>query len=280
MELARPEIGARLNHLCIHSENPKRLAEFFEQTFGMTASSQDGARFQCRAPQRKIAIEPGRPNSVGFVAYSFPDPRLLVKYRERLAARGMNLTAHRFPGYGAESFAVRDPDGNTVVFSCDDSERQLDDELPARLQHVVFRTTNVARMLSFFEDGLEFTVSDRVHDSEGVLRACFLRTDAEHHSIAFFLASERRLDHHSYETRDWEHIRRWADHMSVKRAPIFWGVGRHGPGNDFFFMVKDPDENLVEISAEIENCAPDRPAGIWPHEQRTLNIWGNAIMRS
>jgi catechol 2,3-dioxygenase len=45
-------------------------------------------------------------------------------------------------------------------------------------------------------------------------------------------------------------------------------------------MVRDPDGNLAEISAEIEHCAEDRPAGLWPHEERTLNVWGKAIMRS
>ena len=53
-----------------------------------------------------------------------------------------------------------------------------------------------------------------------------------------------------------------------------------GPGNDVFFMVRDPDGNLAEISAEIEVCAPERPEGIWPHEQRTLNLWGMALMRT
>jgi hypothetical protein len=45
-------------------------------------------------------------------------------------------------------------------------------------------------------------------------------------------------------------------------------------------MVRDPDGNLAEISSEIEVCTPDRPMGIWKHEERTLNLWGKAIMRS
>jgi len=45
-------------------------------------------------------------------------------------------------------------------------------------------------------------------------------------------------------------------------------------------MVKDPDGNLFEISADLEVCGAARPAGAWPHEQRTLNLWGTAIMRS
>lgn len=155
-----------------------------------------------------------------------------------------------------------------------------DEALSARLQHVVFRSPNIDAMVQFYSESLAFTVSDRVKDEGGALRACFMRTDLEHHALAVFRAPEARLDHHSYETGDWDDIRRWADSLAERRIPIFWGVGRHGPGNDLFFMVKDPDDNLVEISAEIEQCTVDRTEGLWPHERRTLNVWGQAIMRS
>jgi catechol-2,3-dioxygenase len=98
--------------------------------------------------------------------------------------------------------------------------------------------------------------------------------------LALFGTSEQRFDHHSYETRDLESLVAWADHLAELDIPIHWGVGRHGPGNNLFLMVLDPDGNLVEISAEIENCEADRPTGLWPHEQRTLNLWGTAIMRT
>ena len=75
-------------------------------------------------------------------------------------------------------------------------------------------------------------------------------------------------------------MRDWADHMAALKETIVWGVGRHGPGNDVFFMVRDPDGNLAEISAEIEVCDPARPDGLWPHEPRTLNLWGLAIARA
>ena len=45
-------------------------------------------------------------------------------------------------------------------------------------------------------------------------------------------------------------------------------------------MVRDPDGNLAEISSEIEICSDKRPVGQWRHEERTLNLWGKAIMRS
>jgi hypothetical protein len=52
------------------------------------------------------------------------------------------------------------------------------------------------------------------------------------------------------------------------------------PGNDLFIFINDCDGDWVEISAEIERVEPDREAGIWPHEERTLNSWGRAPLRS
>jgi catechol 2,3-dioxygenase-like lactoylglutathione lyase family enzyme len=186
------------------------------------------------------------------------------------------------PGhFHADAFAVADPDGNVTVFTAGVADAgDAADVPPAVSQHFALRTADPARLLPFYRDDLGFTLSDRVEDGEGVLRACFLRTDHLHHALALFGAPAARFDHQSFETPSWTQLRDWADHMAGLRTPMAWGVGRHGPGNDVFFMVADPDGNLAEISSEIEACAPGRPVGLWPHEERTLNLWGRAIMRS
>lgn len=135
-------------------------------------------------------------------------------------------------------------------------------------------------MADFYAHQLGFTVSDWVRDAAGDVSAVFLRTNAEHHALAIFRSPATRLDHFSCETGNWNGLRAWADQMASARVPMAWGVGRHGPGNDNFFMVKDPVGNLAEISCDLEVCAEDRPAGLWPHEARTLNLWGSAILRS
>ena len=277
---ARPEIGACLDHLCIDSPEPQRLALFFQRIYDMHVSQLAGGLVLCEAPGRRVLIGAGVPNQVSFFGYALPDQAALERYRSGALARGAEAITSPSPLFGPDAFAVGDPDGRTVVFGVRAPEAPVAEALPGRLQHVVFRSTDLDTLVEFYSRQMGFLVSDRVQDEAGVLRACFLRTDVEHHSLALFRSPESRLDHFSFETTDWEHIRRWADDFSVKRMPIFWGVGRHGPGNDLFFMVKDPDDNLVEVSAEIEQCAADRSMGIWPHEQRTLNVLGNAIMRS
>ena len=100
------------------------------------------------------------------------------------------------------------------------------------------------------------------------------------HSFAAFAADEPGFDHCAFETPSWNHIRDWADHLAQFDIPIWWGPGRHGAGNNLFFMVLDPDGNKIEISAELELMDWDHPLRYWPHDRRTLNLWGNAWMRS
>ena len=107
-----------------------------------------------------------------------------------------------------------------------------------------------------------------------------MRSDPEHHSFAAFRAPAVRGDHHSYETTCWNDIRDWADHMGRQNIKLWWGPGRHGPGNNLFFMVEDPDGYKVELSAEIELMPREMAARSWKHEERTLNLWGQAWMRS
>jgi catechol 2,3-dioxygenase len=88
-----------------------------------------------------------------------------------------------------------------------------------------------------------------------------------------------RSDHHAYEVDDWNAVRDWADHMSALHIKIWWGPGRHGPGNNLFFMIKDPHDNQVEISAELEHMPREMAARVWPLEERSLNLWGDGWIR-
>ena len=40
-----------------------------------------------------------------------------------------------------------------------------------------------------------------------------------------------------------------------------------------------PDGNKIEFSAELEHMDINHPVRHWPHDRRTLNLWGNAWMR-
>lgn len=201
------------------------------------------------------------------------DAAHLAAYRDKFDKSEPSPT----PLFAEGAFAVRDPDGRLVVFGLA-KEFESSNGIPGRLQHFVCATARLPEMLKFY-GALGMVESDRVLEGEA-LSAVFLRSDPEHHSFAAFRAPESRPDHHCYETNGWLDIRDWADRMGSLQIPLWWGPGRHGPGNNLFFMIEDPDGHKVEFSAELELLPREAPYRTWPHEQRTLNLWGTAWMRS
>ena len=278
------EGSARLDHLQILSDSPDRLAGFYRDALAMTAQSLDGHRWLCTAPARRVLIAPGAPRTLGFAAYRAHSEAALAAIRERLDRHGQTLGPSPTPLFGREAFSMTDPDGNTLVFGHGARGRRPPGAGPAldgRLQHVVFASDDPERLLAFYTRVVGAALSDKVLHN-GALLACWLRTDREHHALAVFRSRTQgqRLDHYSYEVRDWGRIRDWADHFARRGITLEWGPGRHGPGNNLFIMIRDPDGNLVEFSAELEIVADDRPVGIWPHEDRTFNMWGAAPLRT
>ncbi len=271
-------IGAKLHHVHLSSPQPEAVAAFYAKAFGFAAQAQ-GAEWVCRAAGRRIVFSTGPALRIQHIAFAFADAAVLAAFRAEVGA-GETAPASALIGDQAMSFV--DPDGNRIVFIVHPGgDGNPHPSLPpAESQHLALRTTQPETLLKFYEETLHFTLSDRVMDAAGTLRACFLRTDDMHHALALFRSPETRFDHQSFETAGWQAMREWADHMGGEHVPIVWGIGRHGPGNDNFFMVQDPDGNLGEISCDLEVCDAGRKPGVWPHAQHTLNLWGNAIMRS
>lgn len=274
------EIQASLQ--CIHllSPQPQALAQFYCRCFGM-ALTQSGENYVCTGPGRSVAVSPGPANQLGYAQFSLHGVDAWAAFAARTQGRATEALPTQL-AQRTEGRAFRDPDGNLLLFTpaVPASHPASDAPSPATSQHFALRTTRVTEMQTFYRDQLGFVVSDEVRDEAGELRACFLRADRLHHTLALFGAPLACFDHQSFEAPGWEDMKKWGDRMAALRVPIVWGIGRHGPGNDVFFMVRDPDGNLAEISAEIEVCAPGRATGQWPHEERTLNVWGKAILRS
>lgn len=273
-------LNATLDRLHLTSPQPAVLADFYGRTYQMTVAEADGV-WSCTAPDRRVLVSAGEPNQLLFSAFRFADLDAWNRFGDKVAS------LQRVPSPPAatvddDAILLHDPDGNLLVFEGPRfaPARGPHDGVAAQLQHYAVRTQRVQEMLQFYERQLGFVVSDRVVDDTGTLRACFLRVDALHHTLALFAAPTTGFDHQSFETEDWASLKFWADRVGRERQTIVWGIGRHGPGDDVFFMVRDPDGNLAEVSAELERCSESRPAGQWPHEERTLNLWGKAILRS
>jgi len=277
--MSAPLWPARLHHLRRDSAEPERLARFYGDLLGDRVEALPDAQWLVQGHGRRLIVGHGSSGAVPYFALAMRDAAQLAAYGAALGRLGVAREPSPSPLFAEGAFAVADPDGRRIVFGIPFSTFENETRTTARLQHFVCASARVPEMLSFYRDMLGASESDRVLEN-GELAAVFLRSDPEHHSFATFRAPESRADHHCYETSSWNDIRDWGDRMAKLRIPLWWGPGRHGPGNNLFFMIEDPEGHKVEFSAELELMPQDAAYRTWPHEQRTLNLWGSAWMRS
>lgn len=270
---------ATLHHLRRDSRAPDKLARFYGELLGDEVTALPGGEWLVSGPGRRLLIGAGEPAAIPYFALDLGAAARVPPLRSALTEAGVACRPFASPLLGPDAFAVRDPDGREVVFGAAVPVPAVKAGLAGRLQHFVCATTQLEAMTAFYRDRLGMLESDRVLEGDAP-SATFLRSDPEHHSFAAFRAPQSRPDHHCYETRSWNDIRDWADRLAGLRIPLWWGPGRHGPGNNLFFMIEDPDGHKVEFSAELEILPPEVPVRTWPHEERTLNLWGSAWMRS
>jgi len=273
---------AHLDHVKITSPQPAAMIDYYAKVLGGSTAELPGGDKLLAGAERRLVVGQGEAGRVGYAAYALGDRARLAALRAHLEKQQVAILPCPTPLLGDGAFAVADPNGNIVAFGVGSNlpDAPPADKLPGRLQHVVVTTDDIDGMIKFYTEVVGFRLSDRVKNEDGDITAAFMRSDDEHHSFACFRSRARKFDHFCFETNEWNDIRDWADHLAKLHLPIGWGPGRHGPGNNLFFMLNDPDGNAFEFSAEIERVDHDVATREWPHEQRTLNSWGSAWMRS
>lgn len=274
-------LTATLHHLILGTPDLEATADFYRRALGYRAE-RIGEMLVARALDRRLGFVKGASKTLERAGFALPDAEELDRLRRRVRNAGCAFDDGPTQFF-ADAMSLRDPDGTQLSFGLARAAAAVEGEIacrPARLQHIVTASRDPERIVRFFTDVLGFTLSDNVLDEQRRLRTSFLRCSAEHHSFAVFKAPRDWFDHHCYEAADWNAIRDWSDHFSRERIRLQWGPGRHGPGNNLFVFIHDPDGNWVEISAELELVSHDRPHGEWPHEERTLNFWGQGHLRS
>lgn len=280
---------AQLDHFRIDAPDPTALADFYCDAIGYEAIHLDGGEILLQGHGRRLVVGAGEAHGRPYHAFRLQNAAQLADVRAFVKAQGLTALENPSPLFGSDAVAVRDPDGWVNVFGLGRVELPAIKaanmrpplSLNGRLQHVVVATPNLAKMVNFYENALGFSPSDYVLQDESdraSKHVAFWRTDPEHHSFAAFGASSIRHDHHAYETTGWMDIRDWADHFANLEIPIWWGPGRHGAGNNLFFMIEDPLGDKVEISAEIE-VMPRSMGPRWWGADKAVNLWGQGWAR-
>ena len=279
MTLTAVSAGAYLHHIAFESSKPAALAAFYSDTMEMALQRISDREWRCEGPARRFVVVEGTDRQLAYAGLACRDAEGVGEIRQRAEQEGLELLESPSPYFEPGAFAVRDPDGNLICFGLARPDTAARKGLRGPTQHLTFASFDVEAFQNFYHGKLGFAVSDRVVHPDGRLATSFVRSNHEHHTIACFKSNRQGVDHHSYEAGEWGVVRDWCDRFAERNIQLMWGPGRHGPGNNLFVFIEDPDGNWIEISAELE-VIHDRPVNDWPQAARTLNLWGRAILRS
>ncbi len=270
--------NAYLHHIALNTTRPLELAKFYEKALSIERKSIKGG-WVLSGARRKILILGNKKNSLGFASFACQDSHSFKDLKRNFMEKGVKTFQDNNSLFIHDNFYILDCDRNKIYFGLAENKKDQISNFHAPLQHITFTSKNLDDFVDFYVNKLGFKISDKVVNKKGQLTTCFMRSNQEHHTVACFLSDKSGLDHYSFEAGTWEWIKNWCDHFSKVNIKLIWGPGRHGPGNNLFAFIKDLDGNKIEISAELE-IVHDRQTKKWPHEPKTLNLWGNAIMRS
>jgi catechol 2,3-dioxygenase-like lactoylglutathione lyase family enzyme len=257
--------------LALRVPDVDEVVAFYTRIVGLRVHSgleDGGVRLGWGAGHHVLDLRPGE-RALDLVAFEVAAPGLL----DGLAA---TLGAQLDVVDGVRGFEIRDPDGNRLRFHdlVDRAGEALGDgaRRPIRYQHATLATSDLATTLAFYTDRLGFRLSDVMGEEFG-----WLRSSADHHTLAAVESGGQGLDHFSFDVSGWGDLLTWCDRLSAQGVDVTWGPGRHGPGNNLFIMFDDPAGNHVELSCEMERFWDDRAEYAprdWAPGAKTVNLWG------
>jgi catechol 2,3-dioxygenase len=263
-----------LSYVSLGVADPAESSRFYREVMGLLEVGEKGDRLLLGhgTGHHYLELRPGDGVHHFGLELRGDDLRGLAR---RLRGRGVGLES---AAGNSEEVWVRDPDGNllTVHGPIDRSGQIVADGAgrPQRADHITFGSPDVEAMVDFYVNALGFKVSDRMEDD-----FVWMRGDRHHHTVAVVRSPEPELDHYSVEICSWENIKTWCDRFAALGVPVAWGPGRHGPGNNLFVFVDDPDGRHIELSTEMEQFHDDLvdygvASRVWRRSSAPANLWG------
>jgi 2,3-dihydroxy-p-cumate/2,3-dihydroxybenzoate 3,4-dioxygenase len=251
-------------------------AAFLTDIWGMAPAAVEGATHYLRGSGSfpyLVALEESADCHVRSTTFVCTADRL-EQLKRSVSAAGLNAAPVVSEDLGGgHGIIVELVEGELLRFLVDAEEVAPIEgaDLPVKLTHVVFNSTDAEMTGHLVEDALGFRVSDR---TKGMV---FVRCNDSHHSTAFARAGISSLNHVAFEMEDLDAVMRGIGRLRDQDMAPAWGPGRHGPGANVFAYFIAPFGPVIEFSTAVNKVSDDYPVGApedWTWPARRIDQWG------
>jgi catechol 2,3-dioxygenase-like lactoylglutathione lyase family enzyme len=272
-----------LRHVDVAAPDFDVLVDFYAGVWGLRR--EDGERnvayLAAEGSQERYVyrIRKADEKRLDLIAFGAEDAGSVDRLAAELAADGVRFASEpdtlQTPG-GGYGFRFFDPDGRTVEVSSGvepRSHRKVEarEGIPVALNYVVLNSKDRKAVQDFYMQKLGFAMSDWIPFMG------FFRCNTNHHSLAIADGEVTTLNHVAFEVRGIDEMMRGAGRvLKDGRAAVMMGPGRHSAGDNTFYYFFDPQGNVSEYTAEVEQILDD---DAWtPREHPPTDMWGTGRM--
>jgi catechol 2,3-dioxygenase-like lactoylglutathione lyase family enzyme len=272
-----------LRHVDVALPDFQQKVDFYGGIWGLkpVEGEKDLAFFAAEGSREQFVyrVRKADEKRLDLVAFGADSPEDVDELAASLAEVGVRFVSEpgalQTPG-GGYGFRFFDPDGRVVeVSSGVETRAQREvaprEAIPVALNHVVLNSPKRKEVEAFYAEKLGFKLSDWIPFMG------FYRCNANHHSLAIADGEVATLNHVAFEVGSIDDMMRGAGRvMKDGRARVMMGPGRHSAGDNTFYYFFDPQGNVSEYTAEVEQILDEDK---WtPREHAPADMWGTAQM--
>lgn len=258
--LSPPRLRA-LRHVGLRTSAFDESVEFYTGPWGLELVDRDDDTAYLRAtgPEHHVLeLHRSDANGLHHICFAAATPAEVDACAEWVRAEGARIVDEPArvdrPG-GGYAFRFADFENRVLEVSAEVEavpERDQSAPVPRKVAHCVLNTTDIDAAVASYTRLLGLRVSDWSEH-----KMVFLRSNADHHVIAFNQHEWAAPNHVAYEVGSLDAFLRSIGRLKVAGHETAWGPGRHGPGDNAFAYYVDPAGLVPEVTAEVMQIDED-----------------------
>jgi catechol 2,3-dioxygenase-like lactoylglutathione lyase family enzyme len=244
----------RMSHATFETPDLERQIEYFTQVTGLALAERENGRAYLATKVGDLAVQLVKGDQARCAKISFQTaPGTSIEdIRRGIEAEGVRCETRNDATPGVPRIVTfEDPKGTVIEVFAEQTPIAKNQPVagvgPLKLGHLAFSVSDPKQFADFYGRVLGFRVSDWIQDW-----FVFMRCGPDHHTVNFVRGKRTQMHHIAFELKDWAHILTACDFLGGKNIPLIWGPGRHGPGHNLYTYHRNPDDQIIELFAELD----------------------------
>ncbi len=278
----------RLQHVEVRTPDLELCTAYYTEVLGLIETARDAERvfLKCWDEQEhhSVVLRAAPVYGLDHMSFKLTDYEDLDYFTERLESRRIVVKRYAAgelgPGWGT---AIRFDSPSGHVIELVHGMQKVGNMLPLtnppprpgglvgiappRLDHIFITAEDVGETTRFFQEMLEFRLTEQIMANDGHQLATWLERSHSPHDIAIITGPNGGLHHFAFWVDDWNAVREAADTLAFNGVTIDVAPTRHGVTRGYTVYFFDPVGNRNESFTGGYWVDPDFEPITWTEEE-------------